>query len=249
MDYVTAYSQEVPLKYNQLKAQHIMRGAKAAEHAMLKESKSCDYSSDSTIDSPIAEDLTKKTSSSEKNLKQDAPSVFSKKRSKSTNLHSGKKIRAVATTDDPDFDVMLSDEVTDDDMEEIEEVPDFLDADAPKVDAVLDDIGSLEFDSNWWKMNEIPEKPNTSFQGTTGPTHFLNVGTATPFEYFCLFIHVFSWDRWAKYTNDKAMKELAKGMPMKILVIIEAAFINAWLLYKSSCELALLPLENSLFTF
>jgi len=37
LDYVMSYSEEVPLRYHHLKAEHVMKGARKAELAMLLE--------------------------------------------------------------------------------------------------------------------------------------------------------------------------------------------------------------------
>jgi hypothetical protein len=59
-------------------------------------------------------------------------------------------------------------------------------------------------------VNVLPDKQNLPFLGISGPQHALPVASATPFEYFCLFIPIFYWDRWATYTNEKADIEMNK---------------------------------------
>jgi hypothetical protein len=49
----------------------------------------------------------------------------------------------------------------------------------------------------------MPDKNNIPFTEPSGPQHSLP-SCSLPLEYFVLFIPVFYWDRWAKYTNEKA---------------------------------------------
>jgi len=101
-----------------------------------------------------------------------------------------------------------SDEATDNEEEETEEQKEWLDENVELVDVEGKDI--TQFNPDLWKINDIPDKHTLPFLGKSGPQHTLAVGSATPFEYFCLFIPIFYWDRWAKYTNEKAAIEMDK---------------------------------------
>jgi hypothetical protein len=67
-----------------------------------------------------------------------------------------------------------------------------LDENAAEIDVEGDDI--QHFDPHLWKLNEPPDTNNIPFLGKSGPHHSLNSG-ALPFEYFCLFIPIYYWDR------------------------------------------------------
>ena len=101
-----------------------------------------------------------------------------------------------------------SDKATDNKQEETEEQKECLDENVELVDVEGKDI--THFNPDLWKINEIPDKHTLLFLGKSGPQHTLAVGSATPFEYFCLFVPIFYWDRWAKYTNEKAAIEMDK---------------------------------------
>ena len=62
---------------------------------------------------------------------------------------------------------------------------------------------NLDADFIAWHRDIPPVQPNRPFGGATGPRHKLNAETATPYDYFCLFIPVFFWVRFAQYTNAK----------------------------------------------
>ena len=82
-----------------------------------------------------------------------------------------------------------------------EEADDFFDASAPVMDT--ENVDQFRFDPHLWKINELPVQPTVEFLGVSGPLHQLS-STSGPFEFFCLFIPIFWWDRWATYTNQKA---------------------------------------------
>jgi hypothetical protein len=55
-----------------------------------------------------------------------------------------------------------------------------------------------------WQHEKEPVQSEKPFQGCSGPKHGLSPETATPFDYFCLFIPIYFWARFAQYTNTKA---------------------------------------------
>jgi len=89
-----------------------------------------------------------------------------------------------------------------------EEADDFFDASAPVMDT--ENVDQFRFDPHLWKINELPVQPTVEFLGVSGPLHQLS-STSGPFEFFCLFIPIFWWDRWATYTNQKATMEDSAG--------------------------------------
>jgi hypothetical protein len=86
---------------------------------------------------------------------------------------------------------------------EDEEEEQFFDAEAPTVDIEGKDLHHM--DPDLWEFGAMPARPNLNFMGQTGPTHAMgDFAASTPFQFFCLFIPVFYWERWAQYTNCKA---------------------------------------------
>ena len=87
----------------------------------------------------------------------------------------------------------------------------------------------------WWRQKERDGCDTFHGQNFAVTNYNLYMGAVDMFEKYQSYVQVELRSR--KYWH-----------PL-FWFIIEAALINAWLLYKSSCELALLPLEYSLFTF
>jgi Transposase IS4 len=101
----------------------------------------------------------------------------------------------------------------------------YFDAMAPTVDLVDDE---LSFDVANWRLNELPVQPELDFLGKSGPSHTLNPSVATPFDYFCLFIPIFFWERWAIYTNKKAAECKPADKSSRKWVDTCAAELKAW---------------------
>jgi hypothetical protein len=239
LDYVLTYCDEVPLKYHTLKAEFIKRTAKKAEADMKQKGKvnassNADFDDDEDV---LVLDMIKKANSSA-SLKDDkldgadlkkaeefsdnASASQSKNKGKRTitdNASSSQKKKKISQTPfavkTPESDLGSSGEESEsgDDEEEEEEIPDLLEDGDGTQDAEAPDIS--DFDPQLWKLNELPVKNEFTFRGVSGPQHTLPAATALPFEYFCLFIPMFYWDRWAQYTNDKAEIELKAGSKNK----------------------------------
>jgi hypothetical protein len=84
------------------------------------------------------------------------------------------------------------------------------------------------FNTSNWRFNVMPDLEPLDFTGLSGPTHHLPA-TATPFEFFCLFIPTYFWALWAGYTNKKADMEAGavKGSP-RPWYVLTAAELKAW---------------------
>ena len=68
-----------------------------------------------------------------------------------------------------------------------------------------------EFTADKWVFNVLTGENDAAFTGKPGPQHTLSPDSAVPYEYFCLFIPVYFWSRWAQYTNSKAEIERGKS--------------------------------------
>jgi hypothetical protein len=219
LNYVMSYADEVPLRYHKLKAEHIMKGAKKAELAMLKEAsspknaKKAGLNLETKYDTPVG--MRKAVSESDMDLKmpaadeaakqagqKTASNTESKKRSNASTNRDGKKKKTSKPEEYSFHDDSSSAEETDNDPDNDEETQDLLSEDAALVDAEGKDIS--HFNADLWRPNVLPDQNEIPFLGKSGPQHTLSPSTATPFEYFCLFIPIFYWDRWAKFTNEKA---------------------------------------------
>lgn len=61
-----------------------------------------------------------------------------------------------------------------------------------------------------WQRSRAPVIPDRQFTGISGPQHTLDPASAVPFQYFCLFIPLYFYDKIATYTNAKAGIESVK---------------------------------------
>ena len=74
---------------------------------------------------------------------------------------------------------------------------------------------SLFFDCKQWEPGVMPVQPSMGFLGKTGPQHSLSPDSL-PYQFFCLFIPVYWWAKWTRYTNSKAnMKKNGKSAESK----------------------------------
>jgi Transposase IS4 len=112
--------------------------------------------------------------------------------------------------------------------EEIEEDPEFFDAEMQVMDVQDDDMHHMNPEK--WEPNVLPLLPNLDFLGKTGPMHQLSPAGALPFDYFCLFIPMYMWERWASYTNSKAQMEIGnkKTKTIRFWKETSAAELKAW---------------------
>ena len=62
----------------------------------------------------------------------------------------------------------------------------------------------LQFDPSWWKIKLEPVANTTEFSGQARIQHSLSSDSATPYDYFCLFIPVTFYSKWVNFTNLKA---------------------------------------------
>jgi hypothetical protein len=228
--YVLSYCPDLPLKYHTLKAEHIKATARKTELVMIEKDKNCASSGDDEV---LVVDLKKKAKGSAKSdavcLNQDEALIMPNSQKRSPSGSSGGKFKktkkhSVISEQSGSMEYGSSDEESENEVcAEDEEVPDLLEDDADEEDAEGEDI--THFQSDLWKYKELPIKNEFQFKGATGPQHVLPVTTATPFEYFCLFIPIFYWERWAKYTNDKAEREPKQPRDWKKTT---GAEIKAW---------------------
>jgi hypothetical protein len=181
MDYVMTHSQEVPLKYHQLKAENIMRAAKETERAMLAESnaKKAEQAvpaESNAKNSPTAHGLMKTPSSKKKSNNDMSTGLNSgKKKAEDEQLPNSKKQKNTPTSQQVD-DGVVSDEATDNEEDATEEGTDLLEEGCTLTDVDIEDIGSFEFDTEYWKVGEGPAKVDKTFRGASGPQHTLPAG-------------------------------------------------------------------------
>jgi hypothetical protein len=137
----------------------------------------------------------------------------------SSSQKTAKKSKATPTVNTPESDVGSSGEESDDGDDDDEESDDD--------DEETDEPDITDFEPHLWKLNELPVKNEFNFTGVSGPHHTLPVATALPFEYFCLLIPMFFWERWAQYTNTKAEMEIKPDTKSKWRKT-NAAEMRAW---------------------
>jgi hypothetical protein len=232
LEYVMSYSEDVPLKYHQEKAETIKKLAKAAEENAAKLPPENDFAS-KKMDGmiiiikiiiiiyfpslfvricPFFRAEERKEAPATPSLKSATPNI---KRPATQPCDSIRKKKEKVTP----VSVIDSEEETDDeetaefvDQDETVDVEDFtvpLYADEFATKDV-EGPGIIHMDPDLWEFGKLPAKVNLNFEGKAGPNHTFNVASASPFDFFCLFIPIFFWERWAAYTNQKAEIELAK---------------------------------------
>ena len=204
-DYILKYCTELPEKYQLYKAHFIVRLAREAEAALVKEQ---------AVDAEKQHDGEEETDVGREEIEHfdlgdeaiNSVSGFPNKSGPKpagdgTHPKRGRKRKVLAVVNNEE-DQNTSDCSDDDaDVDEVvEENEIFYDPEAP-IDDAFDESGF--FDASEWELNVPPVQPALNFTGSSGPQHSLPT-TATPFDYFCLFIPMFFWAKWAAYTNTKA---------------------------------------------
>lgn len=146
-------------------------------------------------------------------------------RGKVKAINTGKKRVQVSAIKDKSDESECS-ECEEDEIEEpAGEGNEFFDPAVPTLDS--QNVDHLYFDADLWKLNELPVQPSLDFIGASGPLHQLSPA-ASPFQFFCLFIPMFMWDRWAIYTNKKASKMESHGKKRRYWSATCAAELKAW---------------------
>ena len=211
LDYVLKYSFDVPLKYHELKAEYIIRKAREASA----------FVGSSQFEGKDPEEESEDRIDGEDNVSEDpvstnpAPSHSSKKRGGSRPVTIGlrkkqeagkmaeKKKLTPLTISQEDADGITIEELIDN-----SDVESFYEEDDSQSDSDEDNAPdeANDEDANFiaWQRNKEPVQPQKPFTGVSGPQRTLPVETATPFDYFCLFIPIYFWIRFAQYTNSKA---------------------------------------------
>lgn len=181
LDYVLRYSCEVPLKYHELKAEYIVRLSRLAG---LQSRPEYQIDEQDAAKKPPA-DVSKKIAGSTNDFGV-AQRPKSKGKQPSNSKHaSGKESHPRGSKKDilEDADLM---EFLDSDVDSEDEIGAFNDSDGSDVEDGLEEDADANFIK--WQFNTPPTQPNTQFTGASGPRKTLSPETATPFDYFCLFI-------------------------------------------------------------
>lgn len=219
LDYVLKYSNDVPLKYHTVKAEYIMRLAREAmlPAAPKQRGKRSSMEFDEETNPHILEIAQPKTSGLKRGGNMRVVQARDKKRAVAEQ-QAKESIKPAADSKDSGDEYNLS-EMDDEDSEKAvdSEEKDFeTDDEGPNLgayDAAVEEGQQFEpededVDFINWQHQIPPFQPEQPFSGQGGPKHGLAPETALPIDYFCLFIPVFWWSRFAKYTNCKA--EMAK---------------------------------------
>ena len=105
------------------------------------------------------------------------------------------------------------DDANNDEVNEPDDTEIFFNPDTPKDDVEVEE--RLFFDCKQWEPGVMPVQPSMGFLGKTGPQHSLSPDSL-PYQFFCLFIPVYWWAKWTRYTNSKAnMKKNGKSAESK----------------------------------
>lgn len=196
LEYILKYSDEVPLKYKLFHDEMVAKVAKQAEDEVLLNTKVSANSQKVPANAPddSLKSMDIETSTPTKN----------NKRAKSTPKPRSAKKHAVIVCDESSdsevevdvfFDAQSENTNNMQDSNEIEE-HDYFDPENAVEDVEDADLMNFHLDSSQWDQNVLPYI-------MSGPNHVLT-SSATPFDYFCLFLPIFLWAKWALYTNLKA---------------------------------------------
>lgn len=240
LDYILKHSIEVPLKYHTYKARYIIRLAKEAEEALARQQAETAGAKQADND---MEEITQSEAIEEENIDAvretepgpahaefteatDTRPTSSKKRpnepvGEQKKKGRPRKLQSKVSDDDDDFN---GSECSDDDASE-----DDTDDDEATDDNNLELDENGYFDLKHWEINAMPTQPDLPFLGRSGPQHTLPV-SATPYQYFCLFIPVYLWSNWVTYTNKKAEmnEENKKEGSRSYWTPLCAAELKAW---------------------
>lgn len=190
LDYILRYSDEVPLKYHNLKAEYIVKLAVEANKAEINTclNNSTTTENEDAVAGEVAEYPAEEV--------QQSSSKGKGKRKASTPLSADKQVNRV----DDHLELSVSD--IDSDSE-----PDIDQVDEEDLLYYSEDVPLEEEDSTFsadkWGFMDMPTHPTRDFSGHAGPKHTLPT-SATPFQFFSLFIPCYFWAKWAFYTNVKA---------------------------------------------
>lgn len=226
VEYIWKHSTEVPLKYHTEKAAYIVKLANEASLAALNAPSS--EAEDLLNEGTSAPEAQSKCDDFELNVddsdeaskKQPEPKPKKKRTSKckGNELNVPKKVCADAS--------VVEDELNNSDMEQDEEEELEESESEDEKPTLEEDIGN--FHPSMWVFNAMPQPTNSPFLGMSGPQHSLHPNSQ-PFQFFCLFIPIFFWERWAQYTNQKAEMETDNGRPKaRKWTPVCAAEIKAW---------------------
>jgi hypothetical protein len=204
LDYVLKYSEDIPLKYHELKAEYIVRKAREAsapQKAVLENEATVSEGETHTCSSKVVTNAVNNAAPKITKRGGFTPVVIGLKRKKDA----AKSVEK-ATVNIPD-DESKSEEVTVEELlvnSDVESVYDGETIDSEEENDDEDPGADPDADFIAWQRDTPPVQPDRPFLGVTGPRHTINAETATPYDYFCLFIPVFFWVRFAQYTNAKA---------------------------------------------
>jgi hypothetical protein len=230
LDYILTYSEEVPLKYHLLKADSVKKTINAAQKAIQEESVKSMNTKALFIDDVMKESksgLEKDSSKNESNEDTESDVDINQKPMKGKKKACSQSVKGVQATvqkkakSNKVTEIVSdssADEYSDVDEEskkaglwqENDEVSDGLFEPGSSV-FDIDDKGPKPFDQNMWSYGELPTKVDMNFTAKPGPQHTLSPENAMPWEYFCLYIPIFFWSKWALYTNLKAEQEMGKS--------------------------------------
>jgi Transposase IS4 len=207
LDYILKYCVEVPLKYHFLKADYIVRLAKAAaeeaKSTKVGDGKATTIKGKEPANNNVAD-------SKERAAKGKAPA---KKRSSlavevdlnEDEMFVSSDIEYSANEEsDCDDETYLSDEKESPKNSRKQDKKESKKEDSAEMD-VDTDVDFIK-----WSFGKDPVIPERTFTGVSGPRHGLDPDRANPFDYFCLFIPIFFYTRFANYTNKKAELESNK---------------------------------------
>ena len=214
VDYIWKYAREVPPKYQTLRAKYLVDLARAAgmlgDEVEQKKATQTENDEDENEEINVVDNLTTNTKSKRATSVQSSEKAPPKKQKEMCTDYdafeqSDGEIEKECDSDAEDVDdaeLFFDARTAEADDDNVEGGEDEKKGDAPN--------SIEEFTPDKWVFNEMPGDNNHPFTGISGPRHTLSPDTAIPYDYFCLFVPVYFWARWATYTNAKAEIERAK---------------------------------------
>ena len=206
LDYILKYSNEVPLKYHELKAEFIVRLSRNAGHIWMPKGQ---LKEDTLMpEKPVRDEETEEACNNDSpaNALQEPTPLPKKNKSRTDAASKGKgkapKRGVSSDNNDDNFVEESKSDVEEDDLGE--EFWDAIEREEDEDDQEGIEEDDIDQDFIQWQRDTPPVQPPTAFTGAPGPKHTLSPENAVPFDYFSLYIPIYFWSRIAQYTNSKA---------------------------------------------
>ena len=187
LDYILKYSNEVPLKYHELKAEFIVRLSRNAGHIWMPKGQ---LEEDTLMpEKPVHDEETEEACNNDSpaNALQEPTPLPKKNKSRTDAASKGKgkapKRGVSSDNNDDNFVEESKSDVEEDDLGE--EFWDAIEREEDEDDQEGIEEDDIDQDFIQWQRDTPPVQPPTAFTGAPGPKHTLSPENAVPLIIFC----------------------------------------------------------------